>query len=167
MNPVICPVSRVLYYIHRKKDSGWNAPKTMRVEYEIGDHEYQREWICFEHKGFARDKAERWWRTRRGDGNAQVPETADEAVNLAREGILLQTKSIHVLYADDNDPSGKIIGYELSAYVEKTRGLDLIIERVTEALTSRGFSAAEAKTMIDRISKVKKQIGENGDEINW
>ena len=167
VNPVRCPVRRVLYYVHQKKDSAWNAPRTMRVEYEIGDHEYQREWICFEHTGFARDKAERWWRTRRGDENAEVPKTAHEAVNLAKEGILLQTESIHVLYVDDDEPFGKITGYELSAYIEKTRGLDLVIERVMEALTSRGYSVWEAKNMIDRISKVKKQIDKNGEEIQW
>lgn len=167
MNPVKYPVTRVLYYVHRKKGSTWSAPKTMRVEYETGDHEYQREWVCFEHTGFARQKAEQWWRIRRGNESALVPETASEAVNLAREGILLQTTSIDVVYADDNDSFGEIIGYELSAYIEKTRGLNLVIERVVESLMTRGYSLGEANNIVEKISKVKKHIDKNGDEVNW
>ena len=53
-----------------------DAPRTLRVEYRIGFHQYQSEWICFEHTGWARQKAESWWRTR---SNAPVPRTAAEA----------------------------------------------------------------------------------------
>lgn len=35
----------------------------MRVTYHSGFSAY-REWVCFEHSGYAREKAVNWWRSR-------------------------------------------------------------------------------------------------------
>jgi DNA repair protein RadD len=81
----------------------------MRVEYRIGFNDYQSEWICFEHTGFARRKAEQWWRKR---SHAVIPESADEAVALAEDGALCQTRSITVRSIAGEEYS-RIIGYGL------------------------------------------------------
>jgi DNA repair protein RadD len=53
------------------------APPSLRVEYLSGPRVY-REWICFEHSGFAREKAGIVWR--RLGGQLPVPATVDEAL---------------------------------------------------------------------------------------
>jgi len=103
------PVHEVRYFVHRKKGATEDAPKTMRIDYRVGYHQYQSEWICFEHTGWARKTAEAWWRKR---SNALVPETAVEAVGLGNAGALCETKSITVRsIAGEEYP--RIIGYKL------------------------------------------------------
>ena len=86
-------VRDVRYAIHHKRGAPDDAPRTLRVEYRIGFHQYQSEWICFEHSGWARHKAESWWRRR---SNALVPQTVDEAVELANAGAVCEAQSITV-----------------------------------------------------------------------
>lgn len=56
-------VSFVDYYLHRKEGS----PVSMRVEYYSGLYCVATEWVCLCHHGFARAKAENWWRRFVGD----------------------------------------------------------------------------------------------------
>jgi len=103
------PVQEVRYSVHHKRGTPDNAPRTMRVEYRIGFNQYQSEWICFEHAGFARKKAEQWWRRR---SHAAVPESVEEAVALAKGDALCQTSSITVRSITGQEYS-QIIRYEL------------------------------------------------------
>jgi DNA repair protein RadD len=103
------PVQDVLYRIHTKQNASEDTPKTMRVEYQIGWQRYKSEWICFEHKGWSRLKAESWWKQRT---NAPIPDTASDAVNMARSGALCETKSITVR-SITGDKYDSIIGYDL------------------------------------------------------
>jgi len=104
-------VEGVHYSVHHKRGAPDDAPKTLRVEYRIGFHKYQSEWICFEHTGWPRHKAESWWRRR---SNAPVPVSAAEAVALADDGALCETRSITVrTVAGEEYP--RIIGYDLGA----------------------------------------------------
>ena len=64
---------------------------SMRVGYFSGTMEYT-EWICFEHAGYARQKASAWW-VRRG-GLSPAPQTVDEA--LSRQTELAPPTSIRV-----------------------------------------------------------------------
>ncbi|TET37974.1 MAG: DEAD/DEAH box helicase [Planctomycetota bacterium] len=107
------PVKAVFYGVHTKQGAPEDAPKTMRVEYQVGWQHYQSEWICFEHTGWARRKAESWWRRR---SNAPVPSTAEEAVDMAEAGALCKTESITVRSAA-SEKYDRIVGYELG---EKT-----------------------------------------------
>jgi DNA repair protein RadD len=75
----------------------------------LGFNHYQSEWVCFEHTGWARKKAEAWWRRR---SHALVPESAEEAVALAEAGALCPTKSITVRSIAGEEYS-RITGYEL------------------------------------------------------
>jgi len=85
-------VSETSYHVHHKRDDA-SAPPTMRVEYRLGFNRWQREWVCFEHTGYARQKAEAWWRVRSVE---PVPATVEEAVELARAGALAPTLAITV-----------------------------------------------------------------------
>lgn len=83
----------VFYRVHRKKDGGPDAPLSMRVDYQLGLNHWQSEFICFEHTGFARRKAETWWQQRSPD---PIPDTAEAAVILANAGALRLTNAITV-----------------------------------------------------------------------
>ena len=103
------PVEYIVYSVHTKRDAEPGHPKTMRVEYEIGWQHHQSEWICFEHTGWARKKAESWWNRR---SNIPVPNTAEEAVALANAGALCETHSITVRSVE-GEKYDCIVGYEL------------------------------------------------------
>ncbi len=81
------------YAIHRKRGALLDAPTTLRVEYEVGFNQVHREWVCFEHVGYARSKAEAWWRAR---SRQPAPATTAEACRLARAGALATTRRIIV-----------------------------------------------------------------------
>jgi DNA repair protein RadD len=86
-------VQDIFYSVHTKRGAGDDAPKSLRVDYKLGWHKYQSEWVCLEHEGFARQKAVAWWKKRSND---PVPATAQEAVDIANNGGLALTKSITV-----------------------------------------------------------------------
>jgi len=81
----------------------------MRVDYAVGFHSHRSEWVCFEHSGYARWKAEAWWRARSFD---PVPATAQEAVDVANAGGLAATKSITVRTVA-GEKFDRIVDYEL------------------------------------------------------
>lgn len=85
-------VLEVAYCFHTKRDDP-DAPPTMRVEYRVGFNRWHREWVCFEHDGYARRKAEQWWTAR---SREPVPRSVDEAVELANAGALAPTLAVTV-----------------------------------------------------------------------
>ena len=85
-------VSDTTYHVHMKR-SDPSAPLTMRVEYRVGFNHYFREWVCFDHTGYARTKAEAWWRARSVE---PVPGGTEEAVEMAKAGALAPTLHITV-----------------------------------------------------------------------
>ena len=56
IEPEWLDVDEVFYDIHEKKDK----PPSLQVTYRCG-FETIREWLCFEHGGYARQKAVQWW----------------------------------------------------------------------------------------------------------
>ncbi len=81
------------YLVHQKRDAPPGTPRTLRVDYRVGFHRFCSEWVCFEHHGWARHKAATWWRQR---SRALVPETVEEAVQLAHAGAVAATRRITV-----------------------------------------------------------------------
>ena len=67
-------VSEVKYRVHRKEGS----PPSLRVEYYDGIMRAASEWVCLSHQGYARTKAEGWWRGR-ATINA-IPGSTEEAI---------------------------------------------------------------------------------------
>jgi DNA repair protein RadD len=75
---------------HEKKDK---LP-SMRVSYEIEGHNMPyglSEWICVEHEGFARRKAEQWWKEH---CSIPCPDSIDEAIDLAVRGWVAIPKTL-------------------------------------------------------------------------
>ena len=85
----------VYYCVHEKRGADPDAPKTMRVDYQVGFNEFKSEWVCPEHTGYARGKFEKWWHERAALG-CPMPKSAREAVSLANEGLLAAPESITV-----------------------------------------------------------------------
>jgi DNA repair protein RadD len=81
----------------------------MRVDYQLGFNNYVSEWICLEHTGYARQKAELWWNARSNDS---VPADADEAVELAESGALAPTLSITV-ERKPSDKYDRVVAHQL------------------------------------------------------
>jgi len=66
-------VDEVTYRRHDKP----GKPSSLRVDYHCGLVRHS-EWICFEHAGYARQKAVDWWQRRSA---MPVPDTVDQALN--------------------------------------------------------------------------------------
>lgn len=82
-----------IYSYHTKRAATPADPPTLRVEYMTHDRKYFSEWLCFEHRGYARQKAVKWWQERSDD---VVPETVTAAMEMAESGCLARTESITV-----------------------------------------------------------------------
>lgn len=112
-------VQDVFYSVHTKRDAEPGAPRTMRVDYQLGLSQYQSEWVCFEHvhSAFAYQKAKQWWSKRT---DHPMPEDSQEAVDLANAGILARALAITVRrVAGEQYP--RIIGYELDGKPQRPR----------------------------------------------
>jgi DNA repair protein RadD len=88
------PVTETYYAVHAKRGADEWAPKTLRVTYYNGLEPIADEWICVEHIGFARIKAERWWNAR---SNSFCPTLASQAVELAKLGAIATTTAIKIV----------------------------------------------------------------------
>jgi DNA repair protein RadD len=83
----------VAYSVHVKRDAPEGHPRTLRVDYQVGWNQWQSEWVCFEHTGYARSKAEAWWRRR---SRMPAPRLVEVAVNCAEGGGLATPLKITV-----------------------------------------------------------------------
>lgn len=90
------PVQWVSYHKHIKANAPEGHPPTLKVIYEVGLMQRPMEFVCLEHKGFARDKAVRWWKART---DRPVPVTIDEALRIIETHGLKEPKQI-ALQAD-------------------------------------------------------------------
>lgn len=66
-------VFNVSYHKHQKD----NKPPTLRIDYDIGEMYPISEWKCFEHSGFALQKACEWWADTVG---GSVPFSVDDVI---------------------------------------------------------------------------------------
>lgn len=71
LQPEWCEVTSVRYARHEKP----GKPASLRVSYQCGLTSHS-EWICFEHTGYPRQRAESWWRRRT---DAPIPANVAEA----------------------------------------------------------------------------------------
>ncbi|WP_223425437.1 DEAD/DEAH box helicase [Tateyamaria pelophila] len=97
--PQWLPVHGVYYSRHDKR----GGRPSLKVTYSCGLTSYS-EWVCFEHQGYARQKAADWWRKRAAD--VPVPLSVDEAIVQADR--LKRPSAISVR------PSGRY--FEISGY---------------------------------------------------
>jgi len=87
--PVELRVDRIMYAKH----IGKSGVPTLRVDYYCGLRRVS-EYVCLEHDGFARSKAEKWWVERT---MWHAPRTVDQALTMTKE--LDEPKSIRVNFA--------------------------------------------------------------------
>jgi DNA repair protein RadD len=106
-------VYKIVYSLHIKRDAPPGAPKTMRVDYITCPWNLSRvsEWICFEHDGYPRLKAARWW-FMFSKNSMPTPRSSAEAVDIARLGGLKTVSSITVKQVPGNK-FPEIIDYEI------------------------------------------------------
>ena len=111
-------VTDVLYNVHVKRGAPEDHPKTMRVDYRVDFSDFRAEWVCFEHTGYARAKAEAWWRAR---SNEPVPDTAGDAVALCYAGGIAPTQAITVRSVA-GEKYNRIIAHELGPIPPRLAG---------------------------------------------
>ncbi|MEK6676402.1 MAG: DEAD/DEAH box helicase family protein [Planctomycetota bacterium] len=124
-------VSEVFYSVHVKRGAPLDAPRSMRVEYRVGFNEYVSEWVCVEHTGFARRKAEQWWSRR---SNEPLPTSADEAVELADAGMLAPTLAV-VVEHKPGEQFDRVVAYRLGdkpPRLESEEGLPEYVSTISE-----------------------------------
>ena len=98
-------VDELYYDIHEKN----GKPPSLQVTYRIG-MDTVREWVCFEHGGYARQKAVMWWLAR--FSNESVPELTIEAhQRLTGQGDVKEPCRINVL---QDGRWQRIKGYDLT-----------------------------------------------------
>jgi DNA repair protein RadD len=119
-------VTDVYYQVHQKRDDP-NARRTMRVEYRCGFNNWHREWVCIEHDGYAGQKAKQWWTAR---SNEQMPETVDEAVDLANAGALAVPTRI-TIEKKAGEKYDRIVGYQLGEKPPRLESNDNLPEAVS------------------------------------
>ena len=86
--PQVFDVIEVQYSKWSKPDK----PDTMRVDYRVSQNGKEAmfglsEWVCFDHTGYARTKAESWWKYR---SNVRLPETTADAIAMATLGAVAE-----------------------------------------------------------------------------
>ncbi len=69
----------IAYRRHEKE----GKPPSMRVEYLCGFN-WHREWVCFEHEGYPKRQAARWW-SRRAPSGIPMPDSVAEALAMVDE----------------------------------------------------------------------------------
>lgn len=101
-------VMEVAYHTHHKRGDSLARP-TMRVEYRVGFNRWVREWVCLEHEGYARRKAEQWWKER---SNEPVPNAVEDAVAMANAGTIAQALRVTVEKKPGDDWE-RVVAYEM------------------------------------------------------
>ena len=89
-------VENTFYEVNEKEKDG-KISRTMRVDYEIGWRLFKREWVCFEHQGYARAKAEGWWALHAKDPKSKIPSDVEEAVKRCENGEVKKVVKIETL----------------------------------------------------------------------
>jgi DNA repair protein RadD len=97
-------VSDINYSLNAKE----GKTPTMRVDYYIDYYNRISEWICFEHQGYAHDKAIKWWRQR---SERPLPLTVKEALQYTHE--LPKTTRLYAYKPDDRKSFPEIKEYVL------------------------------------------------------
>ena len=108
------------YAIHVKRDAPDDHPRTMRVDYRVGFNDYRSEWVCFEHTGYARGKAQVWWAAR---SHEPFPETIERAVAICDAGGVAPTLAITVRSVA-GEKYDRIVKHRLGAIPPRMDGSD-------------------------------------------
>lgn len=111
--PEVYEVHVTRYSVHRKYNAGPDQPPTMRVTYmtDLGIP-LASEWVCVEHDGYPRVKAEAWWKKR---CKFAMPKTIADAISICEQGGIAEPYKITV---DTSEKYPKIVRYEMNKIPE-------------------------------------------------
>lgn len=79
-------VTRVAYAIHSKE----GKPDSLRVHYYSGMLRAASEWVCFDHEGYARSKAEAWYRQRKPERFTATPGSTAQVFDWIQTGFVFK-----------------------------------------------------------------------------
>ena len=100
-------VTTVEYHPHKKTGS----PESLRVDYFSGIRQVCSEWLCFDHGGFAGEKAQKWWAKRMSENDIYIPATTARAwEEIKHNGFV--PKQPTKIRVDETDKFPKITGYQ-------------------------------------------------------
>jgi len=118
-------VQEVRYAVHVKRgtEDDHTIPRTLRVDYIVGLNERYSEWVCFEHTGYARTKAEAWWRAR---SREPMPETAEQAMEICDQGGVAPTIAITVRSVA-GEKYDRIIKHQVGQIPQLLEGTDELV----------------------------------------
>ncbi len=102
-------VSRVSYGIHKKE----GKPDSLKVTYWAGMRVIASEWVCFDHSGFARAKAETWFVKRRPARFTAIPSSVAQFFDWHADGFQLAEPT--QIKVDESGKYPEIIGYQFPA----------------------------------------------------
>ena len=108
------PVQHTSYQVWEKRGAPPDAPKTVRVTYNVDYLTHYSEWLCPEHTGYARRKFEKWWREH-AHPECFMPRTSDEVCECEFSGMLREVKEITVRFVS-GQKYPEITGYELGDF---------------------------------------------------
>jgi DNA repair protein RadD len=108
------PVKHTIYQVWEKRGAPPDAPKTVRVIYDIDYLTHYSEWLCPEHTGYARRKFEKWW-LEHAHPDCPMPCTAEEVCEHEFAGMLREVKEITVRFMS-GQKYPEIIGCELGDF---------------------------------------------------
>lgn len=106
-------ISNVTYRRHSKEGS----PDSLRVDYWDGYKVAASEWVCIEHHGYARQKAQLWWERRSHGQCLPFPRTVTDALGIT--GGLRRPSSITIV---KNGKFQEIRGYDFARVAEPKAG---------------------------------------------
>ena len=108
------PVKHTIYQVWEKRGAPPDAPKTVRVTYDVDYLTHYSEWLCPEHTGYARRKFEKWWREH-AHPDCPMPRTAEEVCEHEFSGMLREVKEITVRFVS-GQKYPEITGCELGEF---------------------------------------------------
>ena len=79
-------VKRVAYAVHKKLGS----PDSLKVTYWGGMLPIASEWVCLDHMGYARSKAEQWWIKRRPVDGLKIVPSVGQSIDWIAAGYLMR-----------------------------------------------------------------------------
>ena len=124
------PVQRTSYQVWEKRGAPPDAPKTVRITYDVDYLTHYSEWLCPEHTGYARRKFEKWWREH-AHPDCPMPNTADEVCEHDFAGMIREVKEITVRFVS-GQKYPEITGYELGDFPLVQAGQDAQGEEVSD-----------------------------------
>lgn len=78
-------VTRVAYAVHQKE----GKPESLRVDYYSGILRIASEWVCFDHGGYASQKAQAWFETRKPATYKHSPGSTNQIMEWLENGFQL------------------------------------------------------------------------------